>query len=333
MRITGFTVIICPICSQLYKRQIIVSTNSIGASFFSDNYVEGPFILHQPSIIKCINDECGQFLQVSNLKSVATIDYNKASNPDAWETAYDLRGYKMKIKDLLDCLSKDICNTIDNEIIVRTQLLWRFNDNFRDNKIYELSDQETNRKSNIERLIEIKKDKTKVQDKLFLAELYREISDFESCIKALNEIKNETHNEKTLKEKIFSQAKIKNNIVFNVNQIAIKKEYKCNYCGENFILFDLEKLNSPLQYRHFLCRTDSIVFNSSLKIQNPIKAYNLNKLQKVLKLKKSYERFIDNPDLTCPVCKNKNIEEFIPEHQKCIKCGTGDYVTINWFNN
>jgi len=337
MRILGFDILTCPVCSQLYKKQIIASSNSIGSSYFSDSYIEGPFLPSQPTIIKCINENCGQFLQINKLKKIASIDYDDEDvyKHNAWKTAYDLEDYRMKIKDLLECLEKDICKTIDNEIDIRTQLLWRFNDNFRKYENFNfLEYDKIHFKFNNKRLIEIKKDKTEVRDKLFLAELYREIADFESCIRVLNEINNENHNEKTLKEKIYSQAKIKNDIVFNIDKIAIKKEYKCNYCGESLILFDLEKIiDNPLQYRHFICIKDKIVFNASLKVQNPVTEYRLNKLQKIFKLKKPHERFIDNPALRCPVCKNRDIVEFKPEQQKCIKCGIGNYETIKWFNN
>jgi hypothetical protein len=336
MRILGFDIIICPVCSQLYKKQIIASSNTIGSYYFSDSYTEGPFIPQQPRIIKCINEDCRQFLQISTLKKIISIDYDdeEAFKPNAWETAYDLEGYKMGLNDLKEALDKDICNIIENEIIIRTLLLWRYNDYFRKDENFILIEEDKEQfKNNIERLIELKKGKTEIRDLISFAELHREIADFDTCIKILNEVRNENPNEKTLKEKIFSQAKIKNKIVFNVNQIAIKKEYRCDHCGESIILFDLQKLDNPLQYRHFICRTENYVFNDSLKVQNPMTEYKLNKLQKMFDLKKPHERFIDNSKLACPICKNKKVEEFKPEEQKCIKCGMGNYETIKWFDN
>lgn len=336
MYISGFDILICPICSQLYKKHVIVSSNSFYATYFSDSYTEGPYLPGQSSIIKCINEDCGHFLKISNLKQIASLNYSDDDvyRPESWQTAYDLRKYKFKIKDLLDCLSDDLCNTLENELFIRTQILWRYNDFFREDKKYELSDQdETNRKSNIKRLIEIKRDRDTVKDTIFLAELHRELADFDSCIKILSEIKNENQNEKNIKEKIFSQAKIRKDIVYVVSQIAIKKEYQCDQCGESLILFDLEKLNSSLQYQHFICKKDNNVFNDSFKILNPIPAYRLNKLQKLFKIKKPHVQLIDNPDLSCPECKNKNVDIFIPEEHECIKCGTGKYVTTNWFDN
>lgn len=335
MKIHGFDILICSVCSQLYKNQRIASSNSMGASYFSDGYIEGPFIPVQPRIIKCINENCGQFLQISQLKMVASVNHDDedASSPDAWETAYDLVGYKIGLNNLKEALHKDICNSIDNEIIIRTQLLWRYNDLFRKDSSYFLQDDERDIFiNNIDRLIVLNQDKDSISDKLFLAELYREKSDFEHCFEILKDLKCEKPCEITLKEKIFSQSKIRKDRVFDVDLIAVKKEYKCSFCNDSIILFDLENLIDPREYRHFICKNDNTIFNDSLKIQNPISEYRLNKFQKLLNSKKPHEQFIDNPELACPVCKGSNIVEFKPDQEKCIKCGQGNYIPIDWFN-
>ena len=336
MMILGFDILICPVCSQLYKKQVIASSNTFGAIFYSDGYTKGASLPNQPIILKCINKDCGQYLQIESLKKIASESYDREETyyPGRWESAYDVEGYKMNIEDLNEALEDSICRNIKNETNVRTNLLWSYNDLFRKDSEYVLQNRERELFiNNIESLIILYQEGTSIKERMFLAELYREKGDFEHCIEILKDLKCEKPGEIILKEKIYSQSKIKNDRVFDFALIAVKKEYRCSLCNDRQILFDLEKLKDPRDYRHFICKDDNTVFNDSLKVQNPVTEYKLNKIQKLLNLKKPHERFIDNPELACPVCKSRNIVEFKPEKDKCIKCGTGNYLPIDWFKD
>ena len=336
MRILGFDILFCPFCTQVYKNQIIGSSNTFNSKYFSDGHLEGQFIPMIPTIIKCVNNECGKLFNIKNAKIITQVDEFNGYEPE-WEFAYNLAKYNIGIKELHEALANGICENEQEEITVRTLLLRRYNDFYRLDKDYKFSsDEKKSVIDNIERLIELHKNETSTRGKLFLAELYRERKDFDLCLEILSCINNENGSEKDIKEKIYSQAKVKDDKVFNVYAIAVKKEYKCINCGDSLILFDLDKINNltenHLDFKYFKCRSDNKVFNAPLKIQNPITEYRLNKLQKIFKLKKPHERFIHNNKLACPICNNKNIEEFNPELQKCIKCGVGNYETVKWFD-
>jgi hypothetical protein len=332
MRILGFDIAFCPFCLQVYKNQIIGSSNTFNSNYFSDGYLEGQFIPQIPSIIKCVNSKCGKLFNIKNAKIITQIDEFGGYEPE-WEFAYNLAEYKIGIKELQEALETGFCENELEEITVRILLLYRYNDLYRQNRDFKFSSGEKETIiDNIDKLIELHKNETTTGGKLFLAELYREKKDFDICLEILSGISIEKESEKDIKEKIYSQAKVKDDIVFNIYTVAVKKEYKCNNCNDRLILFNLEKLDTPLQYKHFICRIDNKVFNASLKIQNPITEYRLNKLQKMFNLKKPHERFVHNNELACPICKNKNIQEFSPELQKCIKCGVGNYETVKWFD-
>ncbi len=79
------------------------------------------------------------------------------------------------------------------------------------------------------------------------------------------------------------------------------------------ILFDLEKNNSSLDYKHYRCRIENKIFNSPSIINKPI------------------ETPIQKGKITCPSCDSTDIENFNPESQKCIKCGEGNYGIVKWF--
>jgi len=332
MKISGYEIVSCPFCSQLYRNQIILSFNTFDSSYFSDGHIEGPYIPNMPSIIKCVNKNCGKFFNIKEAKIMAKVDDHKYVSSE-WESAYYLEEYKIGTNELEEALAIGFCKDDQQEIAVRILLLRRYNDFFRKDKNYKFSSEEKEAFiRNLDRLIELHENESTTGTKLFLAELYREKNDFDLCIEILNGITNENEDEKTIKEKIYSQAKIKDAKVFNVKVIAIKKEFKCNNCGDSFILFDLSKMNNSLDYKHYRCRIENRVFNAASKENNPGSYYRLTRLQKLFRIKKPYQDTIPKKNIVCPTCNGTDLEIFNPENQNCIKCRKGNYNVEKWFN-
>lgn len=214
MTIAGFEIIACPHCSQLFRNRIIGSYNTFNSRQYSDGYVEGDGIPVLPSVIKCVNNNCGKFFNVTEAEIIAEIDTKSFDAPE-WKGAYYLSGNKIGVKELEEALGTDFCNNQDNEIKTRNLLHRRYNDIFRKDRKYKLSQGENDALiHNIERLIEFFKNDTSTSGKIYLAELYREKSDFNICLQILAEINNENEYEKLVKEKIYSQAKVKDDKVF-----------------------------------------------------------------------------------------------------------------------
>jgi hypothetical protein len=335
MTILGYDILSCPFCAQLYKNEIIGSSNTFNSRYYSDGHLEGQFIPIRTSIIKCVNNDCEKFFNINEAKKIAQYDEYDLDAPK-WENAFFLGKYKIGIKELEEALATGFCRNDEEEKTARTLLLRRYNDFYRKNEDYKFSSlEEETFTRNIERLIELHKNEKSRKGKLFLAELYREKSDFDSCIEILSGICNEKEGEKGIKEKIYSQAKVKDDKVFNVYAIAVKKEYKCNNCGDSLILFDLNKINTltenMLDFRNYICRLDDKVFSAPLKQINPVNFYKLNLLHKIFKTKEPYSKFIANK-IVCPICHETDLEIFNPELQNCIKCSTGSYEIVKWFN-
>ena len=335
MTFTNPKIIACPYCNQLYNNPVITSFNTINSRYFTDGYMDGDFIPNLPSIVKCVNQECGKFFNVKEAEIIGEIPKNIAENsyPEEWNAAFLLGGYRIGIKELKEALEADFCKDKKNEIKVRSLLHKRYNDLFRSNRKHQLSKEERSVFiNNIDRLIEYDENENEVDRGLYLAELYREKGDFDSCIEILSEMKNEDENVKLIKEKIYSQAKVQDDKVFNVHVVAIKKEYKCNKCGHGFILFDLAKMNNTLEYRHYKCKIENKVFVSQTKMQNPEEYYRLTFWQKLFKTKKPYKHIIPLNEIVCPNCNKTDVELFDPGTDKCIMCGEGNYSTVKWFN-
>jgi len=222
---------------------------------------------------------------------------------------------------------------VTNEIRVRTFLNRELNHVLRENRNNNFSEIEKSQHlKNINALIELLKDEKSLSMQLTLAEYYRERGDFNSCTNLLKEINPEKEHEKLFKEKVFSQAKVGDWKVFNVLLATPKIEYKCDNCGDSLILFNLEKMKeSPLEYKHFRCKSDDKLFNSPSKVRNPKPYYSLTFFQKLFHSAKLYQRFILNDKIICPDCKGREVENFNPEKEKCKKCRKGNYISVKWF--
>lgn len=331
MTIAGFKILACPFCLELYKKRIYSSVNNFSSICYSDGEISKGFALDTLGIVKCINADCLKFFKIEETETIEEYDF-KMGVINKYDNAHSLDSYKLGAIELNELLEINHYKDVKEELIIRTNLLRRYNDVHRQDSDKTFSTAEIESfSSNCERLIQLLKEDVTIEGKLFLAEIYREKADFDNCFKVLNEIKNEEVYDNLFKEKIFSQAKLKDHKVFAVESTAIKKEYQCNNCGESLILFNNDKNKSVFEYRHYICKTDNKVFDAPSKERNPIDFYRLSFWQKLFKYKVPYEAYTQRKQITCKFCSGSNVDEFCPETQKCINCGDGTYAAVKWF--
>ena len=333
MTFSDIEITTCPHCGHLYKNRIIVSHNTFGIRQYSDGYLGG-LSLNITTIKKCDNANCKKLFNTKDAISIGKIskDENKDLVSAEWLSAKSYNSTQLNAEDLEDALKTDFINEKENEINVRTLLLWLYNDTLRDSRISNLSENaKINSVNNIKRLIVLLGNSITNSQKLIVAELYREINDFDNCINTLTSITFATDDEQELKEKIFSQAKVKDEKVFNIEHAVIKKEFKCDNCEKSLILFDLEKTPEPLGFKYYRCNLENNIFSDTSMVINPSVEYKINVLQKILKLKAPYQRFIKKKEINCKKCNSTNTELFNPITAKCIHCHEGNYNIVKWF--
>jgi len=249
-----------------------------------------------------------------------------------WEHAFYISGKLLGINEFEEALTTDFCKDPKYEKMVRLLLLYCYNDNFRNDSKYKLpDDMQANFINNIEGLIRIYSNYTNVTDGMFLAELYREKSDFDKSIEILNNIKTDNDDDRIVKEKLFSLAKRKDNIVRNLDRTFISKEFKCNKCGDSVIVFDIEKADKFIQLGNYICNTGKHFFNATAIEQNKAEYYKLSFFQKLFKLKRPYKYYVLRKEIKCPVCDSADTKLYNLKNEKCVKCGEGDYFTVKWF--
>ena len=173
----------CPKCSTFIKRGSLVSGNTFGASLFSDGKQIAPMLPDFPNLTKC--KECDTIFWLSELKRIGTCKKWDDGGKSEWQNAN--RAEFLDVTDLFRFLEMIIAkNDKEEEKEVRLQIWWAFNDRIRENrKIFIHEKDEVLWKQNCMRLIELL-DPTDVNQKIMTAELYRNLGEFDECMKLIN---------------------------------------------------------------------------------------------------------------------------------------------------
>ena len=175
----------CPKCSNLLKRGSLMSGNTFGAVLFSDGKQVAPMLPDFPNLTKCT--KCNTILWLSEMKELGTCEsWSEKSKPE-WENV-DYADF-LCITDLFRALEiSSVKNDKEKELFVRHCIWWTFNDRIRANKTIFIQDSdEILWKQNCLRLIELY-DTTDINQKITTAELYRNLGEFDACMKLINSL-------------------------------------------------------------------------------------------------------------------------------------------------
>lgn len=200
----------CPNCGNLLKKGSLISGNTFDMKIFSDGKRIAPNLPDFPDITKC--KKCNSIFWLSKLKKIGTFDGDATKNPD-WANAD--KAEFLDIDDFFNALETANARNKNDELIIRQQLLWAFNDRIRDGKnLFNDENDEIRWKDNINKLLNIL-DKSDLNQKIMIAEINRNLGKFENCIRIINEIENDKYN--WLKEKFIKECKRKNKKVIELN--------------------------------------------------------------------------------------------------------------------
>jgi hypothetical protein len=174
-------IIECPHCQSLNLRKIYLSWNNIGIEIWSDFRYFGKGVPEIHALVKCHN--CQQFFWMNELEEIA--DYDK-NDPAHISAAYPLIP---EMQDYMDALQISLDDTKDKERYVRKWIWWTYNDGFRNGPLYKhkISNEIRENLAQYTRLL----DTNDQDDKLILAEAYRELESFAESLEVLNGITQE----------------------------------------------------------------------------------------------------------------------------------------------
>ncbi len=208
----------CPHCGKRLFMQKMRSGNTFGIINYSDGSWIAPMYYVSPFISKC--KECRNFFWTDELEeiNIPNLNFNTWGIELDSEISIPILNsenrlvrhaeyiYKLKfdreiakipfleINEYFQAIKKGLGETIDKEILLRREIWWTYNTRIRNNKkLFTSEKDETRWADNVKKLIEILDDST-INNKLMIAELYRNLGSFETSINILNTINNEELN-------------------------------------------------------------------------------------------------------------------------------------------
>lgn len=173
----------CPYCGNLLKNWSIRSGNTSASKFYSDGKVIAPMLREFPNLTKC--KSCDKIFWLSKIEEIGTYEWDENENLE-WENAS--MAEFLNIYDYFKALESNVGENEKEVLWIRKRIWWAFNDRLREGeKIFNMESDEELWLQNCKALIALF-DLNMVSDKIMIAELYRNIGDFESSFKLLNEI-------------------------------------------------------------------------------------------------------------------------------------------------
>ena len=178
----------CPKCGKEKKLMSLLSGNTFGARQWSDAYQYAPMLPQLSPVQKC--PECGYYFMLSEDALHRATGEEEVYCSDTGRLSY------AEMKEALLHLEKDSLARED-ELSLRLEFLHRFNDAFRENfNSYEVEDADENKmvrneadwelhRANLELLVALLDDNN-AEQRMLLAEIYREMGKFDDCVSELD---------------------------------------------------------------------------------------------------------------------------------------------------
>lgn len=179
----------CPTCGNLLFNNSLMSGNLYGAKFYSDGKMNAPMLREFPNLTKC--QKCNTFLWLSKMDAIDSVNYGLLKKTK-WKDAEPVQF--LDVDDLFKVLESSLIENKQDEKSVRIRIWRTFNDRMRDNPTYHFDEADEQRWiSNINKLIPLLNSSDDGQA-IILAELHRNLGEFERCTEILNTITDKEYN-------------------------------------------------------------------------------------------------------------------------------------------
>jgi hypothetical protein len=199
----------CPKCDNLITKGSLTSGNTFGAKLYSDGKSIAPMLPEFPDLIKC--KKCDFIFWLSKSKEIGSYEWEDKSNAQ-WQNMDNAEF--LTIDEYFEALELKVAENSDEELFIRQRIWWAFNDRIRNG--FEQFQSEIDKakwKGNVEALLKIL-DRSNVTQKIMIAELNRNIGDFENCMELINSI--ETPKMNWLKDAFRNECVKRNKLVFQL---------------------------------------------------------------------------------------------------------------------
>lgn len=201
----------CPLCDTLYSKYSLMSGNTFGADFYSDGRFFARMLPEFPIITKCLG--CTTIFWLDKTNEIGSYYWGEKINTE-WEEAFNADF--LTLNDYFLALEFHLPRTIEEEIYIRKRIWWEMNDRIRFKEELPAYENENQLWSdNIHKLISLL-NSSDDNEKIIIAELHRNLGNFDTCKKILDSIANPEYD--LLKKAMTKACKTKNKKVFQLKK-------------------------------------------------------------------------------------------------------------------
>ncbi len=176
----------CAKCDHLLRQESISSGNTFGATIYSDGKYIAPMMPEFADLSKCRS--CKHIFWVSKAKVIAEhYPHEVETLSPEWQNAHMLEF--LTINEYFRALDQGLATTPEEELYIRKQILWAFNDRVRKGKALFRAKKDPDRwEENLDKLLDLLTPDD-VDEKIMIAEIYRNKEDFKKCLELIGSIK------------------------------------------------------------------------------------------------------------------------------------------------
>jgi tetratricopeptide (TPR) repeat protein len=181
----------CPHCGNYLKRGSLMSGNTFGAKLYSDGKQVAPMLPDFPNLTKC--KKCNTIFWLSDLKEVGECDWYSENKEVSLEWKSADNAEFLEIKDL--CRALEIEENQSAEKNIRIWIWWAFNDRVREGggKLFLEETEKDLWEKNCRTLLNLL-NVDDFNEKIMIADLYRNLGEFEKCISIIDSIEEKNMN-------------------------------------------------------------------------------------------------------------------------------------------
>lgn len=242
----------CPNCGNLVKIgsmagiTSLMSGNTFGAKIYSDGKGIAPMLPDFPKLTKC--KKCDTIFWWSKLEEIGGyIDWDNDQKTLCQKAD---KAKFLEIDDYFKAIEAGIAENENEEFLIRQRIWWAFNDKTRNGKkIFKNANDELRWNDNIKKFL-ILLDESDINQKIMIAEINRNLGDFENCVRIIQSIDDNGLN--WLKKQFINECRRKNKLVIELNDYSNDSvpPFRCIRCHlfGRFCRIQLGKLTKVYHY-------------------------------------------------------------------------------------
>lgn len=196
----------CQKCDNLLILRSLMSGNTFGSVLYSDGKRVTPMNPSFPDFTKC--KRCDSIFMISDLEEIGKYRFGE-NIPPAWQDADEAEF--LSIADY----HRAIESKVADEKFLRERLWWAYNDRIRNEEvIFQDILDEPRWENNLREFLTLL-DRNIVNERIVLAEVHRNLGEFDTCIRMITSIKDNSLD--WLKDKFVEHCRIKDRWLMELN--------------------------------------------------------------------------------------------------------------------